>query len=281
MNRVVLPLLLVVLSMPPAFGHGDARHAIALLGELIAKYPDDSALYLKRGELHRQREDWAAALADFDRAAALKPDLAAAMVGRGLSLLGAGRSEQAAAALDRAIGLAPENLIARLGRARACARLGRNEAAAADFDFVLAYTPDPQPEHYLERAAALESAGEGREEAALRSLDQGIARLGPLVTLELAAIDLELKRGAYDHALRRLEAAAASAERRESWLARRGEILESAGRPTEARVAYLNALAAIEELPEYRRRSRAVKALENQVRDAWTRLSALASGGNE
>ncbi len=281
MNRVVLLLFFAILSLQLALAHGDVRQAIALLSELIAKYPDDSALYVKRGELHRQRMDWTAALADFGRAVELKPELVAAVVGRGLSLLGSGHAEQAVAALSRAVELAPENLVARMGRARALARNGSHRSAAADFDFVLAHTPYPQPEHYLERAAAVMSAGDRQEEAALRGLDEGIARLGPLVTLELMAIDLEVKLGAYDAGLVRLDAIAAAAERKENWLVRRGEILESAGRHADARAAYLKALTAIQELPEYRRRNRAVKALEMQVRDAWARLSTRAAGGNQ
>ena len=44
--------------------------------------------------------------------------------------------------------------------------------------------------------------------------------------------------------------------RKELWLARRGEVLEKAGRAAEARAAYQAALVAIDELPEQRRRTK-------------------------
>ncbi len=280
-RKPFLLAFVAALATVPAFAHGDVRQAIALLSELIAKYPDESDLYAKRGELHRQRMDWPAALADFDRALELKPELVVAMVGRGQALLGSGRPEDGVTALDRCIERVPENLLARLVRARALARSGRHMAAAEDFDFVLARTPNPQPEYYFERATALLRAGDHYAAQALGGLDEGISALGPIVTLQLMAIDLELKVRAFDRALARLDTVAAQAERKESWLARRGEILEIAARPVEARAAYAGALAAIATLPDYRHSNRAVKALEMKVREAWARLSTRASGGTQ
>ena len=50
---------------------------------------------------------------------------------------------------------------------------------------------------------------------ALRGLDEGINQLGPVVTLQLLAIDLELRRKSYDAALTRLDLIAAESERKE------------------------------------------------------------------
>src|SRR2546428_756963 len=77
--------------------------------------------------------------------------------------------------------------------ARVLTRLGQHVAAAADFTRAIAHEPDPLPEHYLERAQALAAEGEGHLDEALGGLDEGIQKLGPLVVLELLAIDLELR----------------------------------------------------------------------------------------
>ncbi|MBA2646756.1 MAG: tetratricopeptide repeat protein, partial [Pyrinomonadaceae bacterium] len=92
-----------------------------------------------------------------------------------------------------------------------------------------------------------------------------------LITLQLAALDLELAQKRYDRALTRLERIAAQSPRKETWLARRGEILEQAGRKTEAHAAYAAALAAIETLPPHRRRVKAVTELETRLRAALRR----------
>jgi hypothetical protein len=51
----------------------------------------------------------------------------------------------------------------------------------------------PEPEIFLERAAALASSGNDHLKDALLGLNEGLAKLGSVMTLELAAYDLELK----------------------------------------------------------------------------------------
>jgi len=111
-------------------------------------------------------------------------------------------------------------------------------------------------------------ADEQRIDEALRGLEEGISKLGPVVTLQLAAIDLELRRKNFDGALVRLDQIAAQSQRKESWLVRRGEILKLAGRDEEARAAFNAALNAIESLPPAHRQSRSVSALELRARSA-------------
>jgi tetratricopeptide (TPR) repeat protein len=147
-------------------------------------------------------------------------------------------------------------------------KLGEGEAAANDFTRAISRVPDPKPDYYLERAQALVSAGDAHVVYALRGLDEGIRKLGPLIALRVRAIDLELLRKNFDGALTRLEPILAQSPRRETWLARKGDILEQAGRTREAREAYAAALNAIESLPPNHRKTRTMVALENRLRPA-------------
>ena len=61
-----------------------------------------------------------------------------------------------------------------------------------------------------------------------------------------------------------------AAERKETWLRRRGDLLRRAGRETEARAAYSAALKAIASLPAWLRES---PELENLAKELAT-LSA-------
>ena len=63
---------------------------------------------------------------------------------------------------------------------------------------------------------------------------QFIAALGEPVTLQLFAVDLEVQRERWDAALERIDRIAARSARQETWLLRRGEILEQAGRSEAA-----------------------------------------------
>ena len=112
----------------------------------------------------------------------------------------------------------------------------------------------------------LAAEGSAYFSSALRGLDEGIQKLGPLVTLQLFAIDVELKQKNIDGALARLDKVAEKSPRKETWLARRGEILQQAGRPEEARQAFKAALASFQTLPPTRRNVPAMLELERRLR---------------
>jgi tetratricopeptide (TPR) repeat protein len=198
--------------------------------------PDNAGLYLKRGEIYRLHGQWQAAEADFDRAERLNPALFAVDLGRGKLFLASGRPRRALPALNRYL-------------------LRQKDA----------------PEAWLTRARAWAAARRWRE--ALNSLDEGVRRLGPLVSLELAALEIELRQKLYDDALARLDRVAANTPRRETWLARRGAILLQARRPREARQAFAEALKLLNTLPHARRNVAANQDLERQIRSGLRRAN--------
>jgi tetratricopeptide (TPR) repeat protein len=251
--------------------HGDLHRQIADATARVEREPDRAALYLRRGELHRAHRDWAAALADYDRAAALDPALAAVDLGRAAVWLEIDRPAEALESAERHAGALPE---ARLLRARALARLGRAAEAADEWGRAIAALARPRPDHFVARAQALADAG--RPEEALASLDEGIERLGPVVSLDLPAIELELRLSRVDTALARVERQAAASPRKETWLLRRGEILEGAGRAGEARIAYAAALRALEATPVARRHTRAMEEVRERSTAGLARTSGAA-----
>jgi len=208
-----------------ASAHLDPELQIADVTRRLQREPGNAVLYLKRGDLHRSLRRWDLALSDYDRTAALNPTLAVVDLARGKTLLEAGRAEHARLALDRFLGRQPGHPEGLVARAQAQASLGHFQSALDDYNQALLRHPAPRPEYYLERAK-LQPPG-----AALRGLDQGIARLGPVVTLELAAIDLDLELRNYDSAVARVDRIAAQAARQDHWLARRAEILRLKGVP--------------------------------------------------
>lgn len=268
-----------LIGVLPAVAHGPINEQITALTKQIQQDSQNAALYLRRGELHSHHRDWNAALADYERAARLDPTLAVVDLPRGRTLVEAGQYDQAKSALDRFLAKHPHHAEALATRAQVLAKLGHRLAAAEEYGRAIAAGEGrdrPNPQYYLERARALAAEGGDHVDEALRGLDEGVARLGPIVTLQLAAIKLELTRQRYDAALARLETIAAQSPRKEAWLARRGEILEQAGRAVQARLAYEHALAATESLPPRHRQTRATVGLEAEIRAALARLA-----GNE
>ena len=246
--------------------HGDLDEQIAAVTKRIEKDPRNAALYLKRGQLHRMHGEWDAAMADLDQTSMLNPDLAVADLARGRTLLEANWPIFAKLTLDRFLAKQPTHTDGLVMRARVLVKLHQPVAAAEDFTRAIANRTEPEPYLFIERAQALASAGDDRIEEALRGLEEGVKKLGPLVTLQVPAIELELKRKRYDAALARLDTIAVQSPRKETWLTRRAEILAQAGRLTEARAAQMAALAAIESLPPSRRRDKTTLELEARLR---------------
>ena len=260
----LLPLLAACLAMPlGAFAHGDLHEQIVAVTEQLAREPGNAELHLKRAELYRVHESWSDAAKDYDRAAELAPELFAVELGRGKMLLASGKPDDAVTVLNRFIAKKPDFVDAFITRARAKAKLAEHAAAAADYAHAIELAVRPEPELYIERAHALAAAGLGPD--AVRTLDDGIAKLGPLVTLTLPAIELEVSAKNFDAALARIDRQLATAPRKETWLARRADILSQAGRAAEARAAYESAIAAIEALPVYRKQTKAALTLREHI----------------
>jgi tetratricopeptide (TPR) repeat protein len=257
----------------PAPAHPEIDRQIADVTARIEATPRDPWLFLRRGELHRIHQDWELAAADFRRAAEVGRDLAVVDFHLGRMQLDAGRPEAARVALDRFLSREPTHAEARTARARALVELGRPLEAAADWDAALA-VPGVRalPEDYLGRARALATVGETHLGRALAGLEEGIARLGGAVTLELYAIEIEERMGRTDAALARIDRLATAASRKESWLLRRAEILERAGRADEARESYERTIAAIDAAATARRGTRAASRLREQAAGGLARL---------
>jgi tetratricopeptide (TPR) repeat protein len=246
----------------------EQRHKITLQ---IQRAPNRAELYFQRAELYRADAHWKQAESDYKKAKKLAPDMAATDLGLGLLYLNTRRYNESKEALDRFISHKPDHAEARVARGQVLSKLGTRIAAIAEYSKALTLRPDP--EIYIERSKLL--VAENRVHEALKGLDEGIRRLGPIVTMELFAIDLEIQLKRYDQALRRVDRIADQSERKEAWLARKGEILVQASRKDQARAAYVSALKAIENLPQARKNNRYTLDLEQRIRQAIEQLKEI------
>jgi predicted Zn-dependent protease len=262
--------LLATLTLPVAqraAAHGDLHVQIEAVSRQIEKDPGNAGLYLKRGELFRVHRELDSALADYARAEDRDPALSLVDLCRGRAYLEGERPREARPFLDRYLKTRHDDPEGLLVRARTLARLGLIKDSETDFARLIALSAGARPEVYVERAQALSGGGKEDLERALGGLDEGISRLGPLVTLELCGIALDLKLARFDEALERVERVARQSSRKETWLVKKAEILKAAGRGAEARNACDAALREIEALPARLRGARAMRDLEGRIRN--------------
>jgi predicted Zn-dependent protease len=271
-STILAVIALLAVRAERALAHGDLHEQIASVTAKIEKEPKNADLYLRRGELHRLHSEFPEAAADLEKAGVLLPASPQVALAKSRLALSAGNFEAAATEMDQLLPRHPEFPEGWLLRARARTRLGNHSEAAKDYAEIVRRVERPEPEIFLERAAALAASGEAHLDEALRGLEEGLTKLGSVMTLELAALDLELKMKRPDDALRRIDRLAASAKRQESWLARRGEILIQASRPDEARTAFNKALEAIKSLPPHLQATQATTDLKQRITTSLAKL---------
>jgi tetratricopeptide (TPR) repeat protein len=259
----------VWLGVRLAMAHGDTHEMVKAVTEELRSRPRDPDLYIRRAELHRRHGDFDLALADYETASRYaSPPPASLDLMRGLLFLEAKWPFAARAYLDRYLGRETNHVVALAARARANLELKDRDAAIRDFDAAIRHSSEPRPELYIERAQALVTAEGSRLQEAVDGLDEGMRRLGPVVTLQLQAIDLLLRMRQTNAALSRVDRIIEQSPRKETWLARRGEILMQAGRWAEANEAFTNAIAQLATLPPARRSVPAIQELEKRLRQA-------------
>ena len=272
---VALPVAVLALVAGPAGAHLEIEVLERAAADEVAERPEDPEVRVRQAQVYRAAGEWDEALAALEHAAehGADPDLVAAE--RGRVFLDAGRPRAAKIQFDRVLRRRPDAFGVLLQRGRAWVQLGHPGRAARDLGAAVAGMPRPAPEDVFAWRDALVAAG--RREDALRALDRGIARLGRVPSLALAALDLEVALGRHQAALARLDRLLAESPRNEAWLARRGELLERAGRRDEARGAYARALELIATRPAERRGKR-IEALEHRLRTALAETGTPTEG---
>ncbi len=269
------PYILILFLIPPhsARAHGELHIQIANVTKQIATATNNlGKLYLRRAELHREDQTYDDASADYDRAQQLDPTLLPEVeFCRGRMLAQSGKLEQARQMFDAVLSRPLSNPKAWIERGRVLGRLGKPQAAIADYRRGLELDTTPEPEAFLEVAHLL--SDEGKPEEALRALDQGIRKFGPIPLLQVEAVQLELNARRVDAALARLDTIIQREQRKEHWYARRGEILAAAGSREEARAAYQSALGSIKLLPNRLQLNPPMQNLQADINAALAKLT--------
>jgi tetratricopeptide (TPR) repeat protein len=253
------------------FAHEELSLQIGEISAQIRQTPNDANLYLRRAELNRTDARWKEAERDYLKAKKLAPEMDAADFGLALLYYDTHRFDHSLKVLNQFLGKHPQHAKALVTRARILKRRGDWHQAVEDYSMSLENDADPAV--YIERADLLKS--QNRIDEAISGLDKGIAALGPAVTLELAAIQLELQLRHYDSALRRLDLIASQAERKEIWLVERADILRTASRNEEAKRNYHDALDAISGLSDSKKNTKATRELEQKIHTALEELDHL------
>lgn len=263
--------LLLMMETGIASAHGDLHERISQVTVEIHDAPT-AGLFFRRGCLHLEHGEAAAALEDFLEADRLSPGEFETDPLRAEGLMLLGKYPPALETLNRYLDRHPADSRCLVLRARVHGQMGKPDAAIRDYRKALSLTRQPEPDLLLEISNALAENDQSAE--ALQVLDQGIARLGLLPSLVTPAIELDLRNGNPDAALLRIDRMQTAVKRPEPWMACRASVLARSGRISESRDAWQSLLGHIAALPSVERTSHAMCSRAREAREA---LAALES----
>lgn len=263
---VWMPLAVRVMS------HGDTHEMVRALTEELKQRPRDPDAYFRRAELHRRHGEFDLALCDYENAQRYSTNSPMLDLARGLLYVEAKWPYTAKMYLDRFLSRETNHVVGLSARAKVFLQLTNREAAIQDFNAAIRHSTEPRPELYIERAQAWLTEDGKHIPEAIRSLDEGVQKLGSVITLKLHAIELELRRQQTNEALARLDQILVDSPRKETWYARKGEILQQATRYAEAREAYTKALQHLNSLPPARRNVPALQEFEKRIKAALAEM---------
>lgn len=139
-------------------GRDDPFAGAALVERYLAKFPDDPVALTNLGMLRQRQGNSAAALTMFERALALKPDLAAAWHGSALALHGLDRLDAASTAFESAFALGATDAVTYVNFGNLRRAQGRLDDALAAYDAAVAADPW-LPAAHVSRGMALSRRG--------------------------------------------------------------------------------------------------------------------------
>ena len=233
--KLYLVLLFALAVLPGARVDADAgvSQRIQSLSLRIEQNPEHQALRLQRALAYLEDNQPDRALFDIQLAETLGDPIAAAYT-HGVLLH---RQQNYAAALpyfDRYLQAYPDHWGALDYRARLLRDIGQNRLALADYEALLRLNRNRDPGYYVAAARLMASLPERGVNEALALLDNRMAQIGIITTLQRYAIDLEKQRGNYTAAITRMATLDEKLRATPQWQLDTAELHLQAARPHEA-----------------------------------------------
>ncbi len=231
-----------------AQGHGAHDELVSECLEMLESSPNDPTIRHRLAIAYVHHGDWELALVELDKLGDSATDT---RLTRAQALMLGGRYDQAKGLLDVILEKSPDNSQALVERARVFVALKMPAESVTDYRTAMNLTARPDPAFTLEMAEVLKTQNQIVE--AHTVIQKGLTTNGDVPALLLRAMEMEIVAGKYDAALSCIAILEKQAPRRETWMARRAELLAQAGRTEDARAEWTVLKNHISSLPNLQR----------------------------
>lgn len=268
MRPLFLFLLMVVCLA--AHAHGDLHERIAKLTEQIKEQPNNPDLYLKRGQLYYQHQEYDNAEKDYLKTQQLAPDSVEVLYWKALLYLDVKRTEDGLAAVDTYLAARPNDVNALRTNAKLLLQAERPIDAIKPFQQVIVLAEETLPENYLELSQVFVQLD--KDTLAIAWLKKGIADLGQVFTLKDAILDVYKEAGMYNEAIAEYELLASTNTRKETYYFEIAKLYLAQQDKAQAKVYLQKARIALESLPWHLQMTDAMKALSEELNNTEKKI---------
>jgi predicted Zn-dependent protease len=230
-----------------AAGHANVHEMIEKLNSQIASNPQSAHLYLRRSQLHATHSDFQKAIADLKMAEKLDAHAAPYPLLHAEIHFKSGELDTSHRMLNDWLKSHPDDLDGWILYARVLGAQEHSKIAADAWKKGLSLHPNPTPDLVLEHMEAHLNCADSS--AALLALDDGLAKLGPVSSLQQRAVELEVDQKRFDQALQRVNSMIHDPANPGGYCFMRARVLEAAGRSADAQKDWKAGLEWLERLP--------------------------------
>lgn len=224
-------LLLIWLPVSPLGAHGDLPTAILELNRQIEQAPEDAQLFFRRALLYKAHGELDLALVDLYQALSIDPDLEVSHLHLARVYLQQNLLKFSIQHINHYIDKSPANPFAYQTRAAIFQKSGNYVSAVSDLRETIRLKNDRaiRPDDYLILAENILKVDPQNYQDATNVIQDGLKRLGQLISLQSYLLDLLLEQQNCTAALQLVDKIMEPFARKHKWLLKKAEILEMDG----------------------------------------------------
>ena len=267
MSRVTTALLFLLLSVTLS-AHGELDKRIKDISIKILDDPQNTSLFLARGELYYQHEDYALSIKDFKvcEERGYISDRLNLNLSKSLRLFkDYDLSDHYA---DKILVVQPKHVLALKEKAKSAFDQNEFERSALLFKEVIAHVDKARTDNYFEAITALESCG--TKECLLEALvvlENGIKELGELLVFLDKGVSISLRLKDFKRAHEYQNKIIQNAQRKERTFFKKALLFKEQGSLEEAKEMFESSLSALASLPSRIKDNRASQKLKAQIEE--------------
>ncbi|NNF35633.1 MAG: hypothetical protein HKN68_16115 [Saprospiraceae bacterium] len=258
--KLLIPLLFMF--------HGDLHERIQLVSSQIDDNDEDPELYVKRGDLYFQHENFQASISDFNQAIIRNTDQNNIFYLLARSYSELKEIDSTVYYLNRQLTQTPDYFRALQLLGHSYGELKQHELGARYLIDALDHIETRIPKNYLDIIDAYRKCEtDFHTSQAIEWCDSAIRDLGALVVFYDRKIELCINSGMLTDAIQVLNEVIGLNHQKEKWMVKRAHIYLNIGMKTEALKDIKAASNTIEQLPSYKIKTPYIQKLINQMNE--------------